>query len=80
MSESFVEKNMAASMDFHAYVDKYPQLLKSIPNGAYIVFTINNDEQFNADSMSLIKDRRRKKIVEAHRTKLAWTIRPLQIV
>lgn len=78
MSESFIKKNAKLSLEFDAYVAKHPQLFQDIPNGAYIVITLQDDTQFNTESLSLIRDKRRKKIVEAHRSGSAWRIRPLQ--
>jgi hypothetical protein len=78
MSEAFVKKNVKLSLEFDNYLVKHPQLFDSIPNGAYVVITISDDVNFNAQSMSLIKDKRRKKIVEAHRAGATWRVSPLQ--
>lgn len=75
MSETFVKKNAKLSTDFDNYLVNHPQLFERIPNGAYIVITTNDDE-FNAVSRSLIKDKRRKKIVEAHLSGSTWYVRP----
>jgi len=79
MSETFVKKNVKLSLEFDNYLVKHPQLFDSIPNGAYVVITINDDARFNAQSMSLIKDKRRKKIVEAHRAGSTWHVSPLRL-
>ncbi len=78
MSEAFVQKNVKLSLEFDDYLVKHPQLFAQIPNGAYVVITLNDDTTFNAQSVSMIKDKRRKKVVEAHKAGSAWTIRPLQ--
>ncbi|HEV2403657.1 MAG TPA: DUF5647 family protein [Candidatus Saccharimonadales bacterium] len=79
MSEAFIKKNVKLSLEFDNYLAKHPQLFEAIPNGAYVVITVNDDARFNAESMSLIKDKRRKKIVEAYRAGATWRIRPLQV-
>jgi hypothetical protein len=79
MSETFIKKNAQLSTEFDDYLVKHPQLFKDIPNGAYIVIT-TDDANFNAVSKSLIKDKRRKKIVEAHLTGSTWRVHPLQPV
>jgi hypothetical protein len=78
MSEAFIKQNAALSLEFDEYLFEHPKLFKQIPNKAYIVITINGDQQFNMQSLSLIKDKRRKKIVEAHKVASSWTVRPLQ--
>ena len=79
MSEAFIKKNVKLSLEFDDYLVKHPKLFAEIPNGAYIVITLSNDKKFSSESISLIKDRRRKKIVEAHKSGSAWSVRPLQL-
>lgn len=79
MSEAFIKKNVKLSLEFDDYLIKHPRLFSEIPNGAYIVITLNGDKKFNVESRSLIKDSRRKKIVEAHKSGSAWSIRPLKL-
>jgi hypothetical protein len=77
MSEAFIKKNIKLSLEFDEYLAKHPNLYEEIPNGAYIVVTLNSDKKFNDESLSLIRDKRRKKVVEAHKSGAAWTVRPL---
>jgi len=79
MSEAFIKKNMKLSLEFDNYLATHPRAFSAIPNGAYIVITSQGDAQFNAISLSLIKDKRRKKIVEAHKTGSSWRIQPFQL-
>lgn len=79
MSEAFIKKNTKLSLEFDDYLSKHPRLFEAIPNGAYIVITVQEDNQFNAQSLSLIRDKRRKKIVEAHKVGTSWRIQPLQL-
>lgn len=76
MSEAFVNKNIKLSLELDEYLAKHPQLLGNIPNGAYVVIT-TDDKKFNDASLSLVRDKRRKKIVEAHKAGAGWSIRPL---
>lgn len=78
MSETFIKRNVALSLEFDEYLFKHPELFNEIPDKAYIVITVSGDQRFNTQSLSLIKDKRRKKIVEAHKSASAWTVRPLQ--
>ncbi len=79
MSEAFIKKNVKLSLEFDSYLAKHPKLFDEIPNGAYIVITINGDKKFNADSLSTVRNQRRKTIVEAHKSQSSWTLRPLQL-
>lgn len=78
MSEAFIKKNVKLSSEFNDYLVRHPQLFEAIPNGAYIIITVQEDSSFNTQSLSMIRDKRRKKIVEAHKSGSDWTIRPLQ--
>lgn len=79
MSEAFVKRNVKLSLEFDDYLVKHPKLFSEIPNGAYIVITLNGDKKFNEESLSLIRDKRRKKIVEARKSGVTWSIRPLKL-
>lgn len=79
MSEAFIKKNVKLSLEFDDYLVKHPKLFSEIPNGAYIVITLNGDKKFNLESLSLIRDKRRKKIVEAHKSGSVWSVRPLEL-
>ncbi len=79
MSEAFIKKNTKLSLEFDDYLSKHPDLFEAIPNGAYIVIAVQEDNQFNAQSLSLIRDRRHKKIVEARKVGASWHVQPLQL-
>lgn len=82
MSEAFFKKNLKLGLELDGQLLEYPDLYDAIPNKAYVVVTVEGDDKFNAESLSLIRNPRRKTIVEAHRTLTKsgprWTIRPLQ--
>jgi len=77
MSEAFIKKNVKLSLEFDNYLANHPNLFKAIPNGAYIVITVNGDTKFNIDSFSIVKDIKNKKIVEAHKSRNSWSLRPM---
>lgn len=79
MTDAFIKKNVKLSLEFDSYLAKHPKLFDDIPNGAYVVITIKGDDKFNKDSLSTIRDKRRKKIVEAHKSASNWSIKPLQL-
>jgi hypothetical protein len=79
MTDAHIKKNIRLSLEFDNYIAKHPKLYDSIPNGAYIVITIKGDEKFNEDSISIVRKRKLKQAVEAHKTDSRWTIRPLEL-
>jgi len=79
MSEAFIKKNVKLSLEFDEYLAKHPKMFEDIPNGAYIVITINGDKKFNRDSISIVRDMRRKKLIEAHKSSNQWSLRTLNL-
>lgn len=79
MSEAFIKKNTKLLGEFDNYLLKHLELWDQIPNGAWVVITIKGDEKFNAQSISMIREPKRKKVVEAHKSGRSWDIRPLQL-
>jgi 5,10-methenyltetrahydromethanopterin hydrogenase len=79
MTDAFVKKNVKLSLEFDDYLVKHPELFDDIPNKAYIVITVHGDAKFNKDSLSVVKDMKRKKVVEAHKSSNQWSLRPLQL-
>lgn len=80
MSDAFIRKNVKLSLEFDDYLVKHPKLFSAIPNGAYIVITLSDDKKFNDESLSLVREKSRKKVVEAHKSGTSWIIRPLVAV
>ncbi len=78
MSEDFAKKSIELMDEFDDYIVKHPAMHKKIPNRAYIVITVKGDDEFNAASISLIRDPKRKKVIEAHKTDHRWYLRPLK--
>ncbi len=79
MKKSFVQKNIKLSMEFDRYLLDHPELEDMIPNDAYIIITINGDQQFNDSSISMLRNIKSKNIVEARKNKKTWSLRQLQV-
>ncbi len=80
MSEQFVKKNVKLSLEFDNYLVKHLDMLDQIPDKSWIVLTINGDEDFNRDSISIArKSRSRRRFVEAHKSGRSWVVRPLEL-
>ncbi len=78
MSEAFIKKNTRLLSEFDKYLIDHPDLWDKIPNGAHVILTVQGDEKFNTLSISMVRDPKRKKVVEAHKTDHRWSLRPLQ--
>lgn len=78
MSEAFIKKNTKLLSEFDKYLIEHPNLWNKIPNGAHVILTVKGDEKFNTLSMSMVRDIKRKKVIEAHKTDHRWTLRPLK--
>lgn len=79
MTKTIIKKNIDLGFEFDDYVARHPDLLDKIPNKAYVVVTVEGDDKFNAYAISLVRDPKRKNIVEAHKSADDWTVRPLQL-
>jgi hypothetical protein len=79
MTDSYIKKNIRLSLEFDNYIARHPSLYDKIPHGAYIVITVKGDDKFNEDSVSIVRGRRVKNAVEAHKTDSRWTIKPLKL-
>ncbi len=79
MSDAFIKKNVKLSLEFDEYLAKHPKLFEDIPNKAIVVITVKGDTKFNSDSISIVRDIKRKTVVEAHKTDSRWTIKPLRL-
>jgi hypothetical protein len=79
MSEAFIKKNTKLLGEFDQYLIDHPDLWDKIPNGAHVIITVQGDDKFNSLSVSMVRDTRRKKVVEAHKADHRWSLRPLQL-
>lgn len=79
MSEAFIKKNTKLLGEFDKYLIEHPDLWDKIPNGAHVILTVKGDDKFNTLSTSMLRDIKRKKVVEAHKTDHRWSVRPLQL-
>ncbi len=80
MSEQFAKKNLKLSLEFDNYLVKHLDILDQIPDKSWLVLTINGDDDFNRDSISIArKSRSRRKYVEARKSGRTWEVRPLEL-
>ena len=80
MSEAFIQKNSKLLSEFDNYMLQHLEILDDIPDGAYVVITVKDDDKFNADSLAMSRKQmtKRDKAVEACKSGGGWTIRPLE--
>lgn len=80
MTEQFIKKNLKLSLEFDKYIIQHPKTFKDIPKDAYVIVTLKNDSAFSRQSRTLIRDSKRKTVVEAQKSSSGWTIKPFQPV
>jgi hypothetical protein len=80
MTKQFVKKNIALTLEFEDYLAKHPELYDSIPNGAFIVFTIKSDKKFSSENIAIVEKHARKEpIIKAEKVQSRWTLSPLEL-
>lgn len=77
MTQTFIKKNLALSLDFDNYVIHDPDILAKVPKGACIIITKKGDLRFNRESKVLAESVARggEKCFEAHKEGKHWTVR-----
>jgi len=73
------QKNVKLCMEFDMYMAKHPEMFEDISNKAWIAMTVEGDEEFNQGSVSMIRNIKSKRVVEAHKKGKTWSLRPLQV-
>jgi hypothetical protein len=80
MTQKYIDKNVRLSIEFDNYIARHPELFESIPNGATVVITLSDDDDFSKANISIVeKSRSRRPIVEARKSDGVWNITPLQL-
>ncbi len=77
MSKNFIQKNIKLSLDFGRYISHHPSAYKKLPKGAHVFFTVKGDKSFNANSRELMEKTPAKKVIEARKEGMKWTLQPL---
>lgn len=82
MKTNFVQKNIKLSLEFDEYASHNPKVWNKVPNGAFLIFTVRGDSDFNSWSSNLPTkyERSRKKIIEAHKLGAKWDVRKFEFV
>ena len=82
MKSQFVQKNIKLSLEFDKYASHNPKVWNKIPYGAFLIFTVSNDKDFNTWSSGLLtkNERNRKQVIEAHKLGNKWDVRKFEFV
>jgi hypothetical protein len=79
-SKTFVQKNARLHLEFDMLLFSDFELQNLIPNGSHLIVTIDGDEKFNAASRALVRNVKPAKVVEAHKSHGAWSVRQTAVL
>ena len=77
MSNEFRNKYLELGLELDDYLMEHMDMYDLIPNGAWLVVNLKGDDEFNRQSIGLLKNPTRKKVVTAQKSGKSWTIKPL---
>lgn len=75
MTKELIRKNIRLSHEFDTYVSKHPRTLKSLSGGVNVVLTSASDAKLSAANISIARNSRSGKFIEAHKTDGKWDIK-----
>lgn len=75
MTKKLIQKNIKLSSEFDQYISGNSSAFRRIPNGAHIVITSAKDNALSAANISIARNSRGGKFVEAHKTDGKWHIK-----
>ena len=75
MTNKIIQKNIKLSGEFDTYISGNTGVLRRIPKGAYIVITSSKDKALSDANISIARDSRTGRFVEAHKSDGRWHIR-----
>lgn len=78
MSKDLIQKNIKLSHEFDNYISSSPSAHRNIPKGAHVVITTSRDKKLSEANMSLMRNSRTGKFVQAHKTESGWTIKTIK--
>ncbi|MDP3696814.1 MAG: hypothetical protein Q8R55_02155 [Candidatus Taylorbacteria bacterium] len=77
MTQKYIKKNLALSLEFDRRVVRNPDIMGKVPNGACIIITTKGDESFNRESRSLAQKFTKggEKCFEAKKEGSRWSVK-----
>ena len=75
MTKALIQKNIRLSSEFDDYISRDAHAFRRIPNRANIVITSANDKTLSDVNISIARNSRSGKFVEAHKSDGKWQIR-----
>ncbi|TAK89596.1 hypothetical protein EPO04_00610 [Patescibacteria group bacterium] len=77
-TREYIDKNIRLIKEFDTYLLDHPELYDDIPNKATVVITVDDDQEFNAESLRIgFLRKARRPLVEARKSSQSWSIRAL---
>ena len=78
MTKQLIQRNINLSLEFDTYVAGHPHALNAVPSGADIVLTSEMDEKLSEANLSIVRNSRTGKFVEARKVGRTWKIRKIK--
>ena len=75
MTKALIQKNIRLSSEFDNYISGNAKAFRSIPNGANIIITSSRDKALSDANISIARNSRNVKFIEAHKSDGGWKIR-----
>jgi hypothetical protein len=75
MTKELIQKNIKLSGEMDQYISSNPSVRKNIPSGANIIITSAKDEALSRANISIARNSRSGRLVEAHKSDGRWTFR-----
>ncbi|MEK7116995.1 MAG: DUF5647 family protein [Patescibacteria group bacterium] len=78
MPKDLIQKNIRLSNELDKYISSSSDAYRKIPKGAHVVITIDSDKRLSDANMSLMRNSRSGRFVQANKSRVGWTIKTLK--
>ena len=78
MTKALIQRNLKLAHEFDTYVIRHRGALKSLTGGVHIVLTSSADPKLSEANRQIVKNRKIRKLVEAHKAGKKWTLTRLR--
>ncbi|HUC01457.1 MAG TPA: DUF5647 family protein [Candidatus Paceibacterota bacterium] len=69
-----VSKNLALSADFNSFISTRPDMMKKIPNNAFVIFEVKSDKKLSDFNREIVRSKPKKNIFVACKSGKGWQI------
>jgi len=78
MTQALIERNLKLGLEFDTYVVRSRAALKSLSGGVHVVLTTSADPELSEANRQIIKNKKIRRLVEAHKAGKKWTLTRLR--